>query len=65
MKYPAPLIALGCALGVALSAQAQVLYTEAFDSEAKAKVVVNKDTDTIVRYLDYSSFTVGDQTFSI
>ena len=65
MKYPAPLVALGCALGMVLSAQAQVLYTEAFDSEATANVVVNKDTDTVVRYLDYSSFTVGDQTFSI
>ena len=65
MKYPAPLVALSCALGMALSVQAQVLYTEAFDSEATANVVVDKDADTVVQYLDYSSFMVGAETFSI
>lgn len=65
MKYPTLLVALGCALGMTLSVQAQVLYTEAFDSEATANVVVERDADTIVRYVDYSSFTVGNETFSI
>ena len=45
--------------------QAQVLYSEGFDSQASAKVVENNDADTIVTYVDYSNFTVGAATFNV
>lgn len=65
MKYTTPLVALGCVLSISLSAKAQVVYSEGFDSEATANVITVKDTDTIVRYVDYSSFEVNAESFSI
>lgn len=46
-------------------ALAQVLYTEAFDAEATAKVSALATGDTVVRYLDYSEFTVGGEDFMV
>jgi hypothetical protein len=46
---------------------AQVLFSETFDSQASAKVAANLTQGSAmeVRYLDYSSFTVGATAFGI
>ncbi|MFT4639951.1 MAG: hypothetical protein ACI8T1_003276, partial [Verrucomicrobiales bacterium] len=64
MKSPFAFLALTLALGIPTS-QGQVLYTEAFDSEESTKVITRETSDTIVRYIDYSDFMVGDESFSI
>ncbi len=47
------------------SALAQILYSEAFDAEASAKVETLATDDTVIRYLDYGDFNVEGETFSV
>ncbi len=44
---------------------AQTLYTEGFDSEETANVVVQKTSDAVVQFVDYGDFTLGDETFNL
>ncbi|MEM7385933.1 MAG: LamG-like jellyroll fold domain-containing protein, partial [Verrucomicrobiota bacterium] len=41
------------------------LFAEPFDSAAMANVIESAGDDTSVRYVDYSEFSVGGQSFSI
>lgn len=57
-----------CAAGFAVqSAKAQVLYSEDFDSGAASAVRENlaRGSAMELRYLNYGSFTIGSNTFSI
>ncbi len=55
----------GSVLIFAASAPAQVLFDEAFDDEASAKVAITETSDTLVEFVDYSNFTLGAVTHSI
>ncbi len=55
------------ATSIAFHVHGQLLYSEAFDSSGSANVVGNTTggANMEVRYVDYSSFMVGSQSFSI
>ncbi len=54
-----------CSFTMLRLAEAQVLFKEGFNSAPTANVLQNSETDTIVQFVDYSSFVVGAENFSI
>lgn len=53
------------AVGLVATAGLRAQFTETFDSQATADVLIVQEPDTTVTFVDYSSFTVGSTLFTI